>query len=140
MTVVLPMLLAGVLLGAPSDQQPEKKPEKYSIDTSKTTKDLQAGESGMFWMHIQPKAGFKVSAEAPLKIDLSADGLKLHKSKLARTDATDKKAEAPEFGVKFAAVEPGTRAIKVDATFFVCDAQICERKKAQLSVPVSVRQ
>ena len=30
-------------------------------------------------------------------------------------------------------------SIEVDASFFVCDANICERKKEKVSVPVSVR-
>jgi hypothetical protein len=113
--------------------------KKYTIDVSKTTSDVKAGAGGTFALHIQAAAGFKVSHEAPLKITLQSDGLKLAKSALGAADAKDKKATSPEFEVKFGADAAGQKKIEVDATFFVCDDKICERKKETLSVPVSVR-
>ena len=113
--------------------------KKYSIDFSKTTKSVKPGDKGLFYMHIKPAKGFKVSTEAPLKIKLDSGALELHKKKLSVKDAKDKKAEAPEFGVKFGAPTAGETSIDVDATFFVCDENICERKTEKVSVPVAVR-
>jgi hypothetical protein len=114
-------------------------PKNYTIDHSQTTKEVKPGQSGMLYLHIVPADGFKVSAEAPLKINLTAAGLKLHKTNLGHDDAKDKKSTAPEFGVKFAAPEQGDKAIEVDATFFVCDERICERKQEKLTVAINVK-
>ena len=114
-------------------------PKNYTIDISQTTKEVKTGQNGVLYLQIVPEQGFKVSAEAPLKINLAAEGLKLHKTKLGHEDAKDKKSTSPEFGVKFAAAEEGERAIDVDATFFVCDEKICERKTEKITVAIAVK-
>lgn len=114
--------------------------KKYDIDISKTSKEVGQGKNGQFALLIKVKPGFKVSQEAPLKIKLASDGLKLKKSKLAAKDAKTKKWTSPEFGVPFVAEKTGAQSINVDATFFVCDEQICERKKEKLAIPVTVKQ
>jgi uncharacterized membrane protein len=131
------LILAALFVAAPAAADAADK--KYSIDLSKTTKAVKPGEKGMFYMHIKPAEGFKVSKEAPLKIALTSAALELHKKKLSVKDVKDAKASGTEFGVKFAAPKEGDTSIEVDAMFFVCDENICERKKEKLSVPVSVR-
>jgi hypothetical protein len=113
--------------------------KNYSIDLSQTTKEVKPGQSGFLVVHIVPADGFKVSAEAPLRINLQSEGLKLHKTKLGHDDAKDKKSTSPEFGVRFGAPEEGDKSIDVDATFFVCDERICERKQEKLTVAVNVK-
>jgi hypothetical protein len=114
-------------------------PKNYTIDTSQTTQEVKAGGNGTLHLQIIPANGFKVSPEAPLKINLSAEGLKLNQSALGHDDAKDKKSTSPEFGVKFGAPEQGGKSIQVDATFFVCDEKICERKTEKLSVAINVK-
>ncbi len=133
----LGFLVAGLLASAqPNTADADKK---YEIDVSATTKQVKPGDSGMFHMHIKPAKGYKVSTDAPLKIQLASKDLKLHKDKLSVKDAKDSKAKAPEFGVKFGAPSECSASIEVDASFFVCDANICERKKEKISIPVAVR-
>ena len=135
---VVSMMIAGLFtLGLVATAEAADK--KYSIDLSKTTKQVKPSEKGMFYMHIKPAEGYKVSKEAPLKIKLTSPALDLHKKKLSVKDAKDAKAKGAEFGVKFVASKEGDTSIEVDATFFVCDENICERKKEKLTVPVSVR-
>lgn len=129
-------LFASLALTSATDGAPKQK--KYDIDVSKTTTQVKTGTDGLLHLLIQAKKGYKVSPDAPLKIKLAADGLKLHKTKLGHKDAKDAKATSPEFGVRFAAAEAGKRKIDVDATFFVCDANICERKTEKLTVAVNV--
>ena len=89
-------------------------PKNYTIDVSQTTKEVKPGSSGMLHLVIKPTEGFKVSPEAPLRINLASEGLKLHKTKLGHDDAKDKKSTSPEFGVKFATEkEAGDEAIEV---------------------------
>jgi hypothetical protein len=115
-------------------------PKNYTIDLSQTTKEVKSGQSGYLHLQIVPADGFKVSAEAPLRINLASEGLKLHKTKLGHEDAKDKKSTSPEFGVRFGTAEEGDNAIAVDATFFVCDERICERKQEKLTVAINVKQ
>lgn len=133
------MLVAAGLAAQAPQTEGDKDDKKYTLDFSKTTQQVQPGSPGMFWMQIQAAPGFKVSQEAPLKIALQGEGVKLDKSNLGVSDSKDKKADSPEFGVKFATEGAGDKAITVDATFFVCDDKICERKKEKVTVPVSVR-
>lgn len=132
------VLLIGLsLAGQPKEETAPGK--KYSLDLSKTTAELKPGASGQLWLQIQAAPGYKISTEAPLKIALSSDNLKLHKTALGATDAKDQKATSPEFGVKFGAEQAGECKIDVDATFFVCDAKICERQKEKVTALVKVK-
>jgi hypothetical protein len=129
-------LLVLTLAGADNAAPPVKN---YTIDFGGTSKEVQAGKKGELKLLIKAAEGYKVSAEAPLKIGLDAPGLDLSKKQLGHDDKKDKKSEAPEFTVSFGAASAGDKAIAVDAMFFVCNDKVCERKTEKLSVPVSVR-
>jgi hypothetical protein len=113
--------------------------KNYTFDLSQTSKEVQAGKSGNLKLAIKPAEGFHVSPDAPLKIGLEASGLDLSKKALGHDDAKDKKSPAPEFEVKFAALEAGSKSITVDAMFFVCSEKLCERKTEKVSIPVTVK-
>lgn len=133
---VATLLLVGLtVIANPKDDGPKK----YTLDLSKTTNEVKAGGEGYFHLAIKASEGFKVSAEAPLRIKLASPGLKLHKKKLGHKDAKDAKSTSPEFEVRFGADAAGEQSIDVDATFFVCDDKICERKNEKLTVAVAVK-
>src|SRR5262249_19777486 len=113
--------------------------KNYTIDVSGTTTSVKSGESGRLILKIQPAKGYHVSPEAPLKITLSGDGVKLSKESLSRQDAADQKSEAPQFQVGFGTHDPGKKAIAADAMFFVCSDTLCERKTEKLTVQVDVK-
>ena len=117
----------------------EQTGDKYTIDVSETTNSIKPGKAGKFVLHIKAAPGYKVSKDAPLKVKLASEGVALSKSQLKAKDATDPKFTSPMFKVPFQAKDKGETAIAMDASFFVCDVKICERKTAKLSVPVSVR-
>lgn len=114
--------------------------KKYEITFEGTTKDVKMGKDGTFAIAIKPMPGFKVSNEAPLKIKLASAGLELKKKLLRTKDAKEKWDKSPAFAVNFGAPAAGQQTIDVNATFFVCDVKICERKSEKLSIPVSVTQ
>ena len=114
-------------------------PKNYTVDLAGTTKEVQAGKKGELKLSIKAAEGYKVSAEAPLKIGLEATGLDLAKKQLGHADAKDKKSTTPEFQVAFGAGEAGDKSIVVDAMFFVCNDKICEKKTEKLTVAVAVR-
>ncbi len=130
---------AALAVGQPKVSPPTQKGDKFSIDASKTTQTLKKGDKGQFVLEILASPGFKVSQDAPLKVKLASDGLALTKTSLKAKDAKPRKFTSPTFKVPFTARSPGQTSIAMNAMFFVCDVEICERKTAQLSVPVSVR-
>ena len=134
-------LLVGLALsmGQPKVNPSSEAEPKFSVDVSETTKSVKSGKKGQFVLHIKAAPGFKVSQDAPLKVKLASDGVALAKSTLKAKDATDKKFTSPRFQVPFTGAKAGDTAIGMNAMFFICDVEICERKTAQLSVPVSVR-
>ena len=134
---VVAMMALGLALAAEPAADDAKKPP-YTLDVQGTTKQCKAGSSGVFALHIKPAEGYYIHPKAPLKIKLDAKGLALKKSKLGRKDAKDAKSKAPRFEVSFGAKESGDHSIGADATFFVCSADICERKTAKLQIPVKV--
>ena len=139
MTTVLVAMGLALTAAQPKVSPSEKDAKKYSIDVSKTTKAVAKGKKGRFVLEIKTAPGFKVSQDAPLKVKLASDGVSLAKSSLKAKDATKKKFTAPTFNVPFTGKNVGKTSIAMNATFFVCDVEICERKTAKLSVPVSVR-
>jgi hypothetical protein len=131
------MSAAILVLGLAVLSQQEAK--NYTIDVSQTTKEVKEGQDGYFHLQIVPTSGYKVSAEAPLKINLASAGVELHKKSLGHADAKDAKSTSPEFGVRFGAPKEGDKTIEVDATFFVCSDKICERKQEKMTVAVAVK-
>jgi len=133
-------LLLGLALSATPVADDAAEAKKYEISFEGTTSDVSKGAKGTFSMCIKPSEGYKISNEAPLKIKLDSKGLALAKTLLKTKDAKKKWDKSPEFAVGFGADAEGAQSIDVDATFFVCDVKICERKTEKISVPVSVRQ
>jgi hypothetical protein len=133
-------MLLSLLFAAGLSVAAQDSAKNYTLDTSGTSQEVQTGKSGNLKLSIKPAAGYHVSPDAPLKIGLAADsGLELSKKTLGHDDAKDKKSEAPEFDVKFGALETGKKAITVDATFFVCNPKLCERKTEKLQVAINVK-
>lgn len=137
MSLTAALLGLAIVAAQPTEENVDKK---YTIDFTETTKDVEKGKRGLFAMHIKAAEGYKVSQDAPLKIQLASSGLDLQKKTLKSKDATEKKWTSPRFAVRFGADEPGEQKIDVDAVFFVCDEKICERKKEKMTVAVKVQE
>jgi hypothetical protein len=128
--------IAALTTAASADDKAEKR---YQLDTGGTTTALKAGKGGVFKLQIKPAQGFKVSAEAPLKITLRSSSLQLAKDALGHADAEGK--DAPKFAVTFQAPKGGPKgksSIEADAVFVVCNETVCERKSEKLAVAVVV--
>lgn len=135
------MLLLGLALSTaqPKGLTTETKGDKFSIDVSETTMSVKPGENGKFVLQIKAAEGYKVSDEAPLKIKIASDGVSLSKNKLGSKDAKPRKFTSPTFKVPFTAKDAVQTSIDVNASFFVCDVKICERRTAKLAIPISVK-
>lgn len=108
----------------------------FSIETQKS--EVAAGAAGRVGILIKTKRGAHVSAEAPLKINLTAKGLKLSKEKLVGGDAVEGKGASPRFEVPFVAEAKGPATVDADLTFFICTEKLCERQASKVTIPVTV--
>ena len=133
------LLITAAFAGPAAAKDEGEAKKNYAIDTSGTTTVVKPGTDGTLKLQIKPASGYKVSAEAPLKIALSSEQVKLSKEKLGHKDATEKEAEAPTFTVPFSASKNGKGTISADAMFFICSETICERKTEKLTVAVDVK-
>ncbi|MBI4814654.1 MAG: hypothetical protein HY791_00250 [Deltaproteobacteria bacterium] len=137
----LPIILSfglAIVSGPKNDGKTNSDEKPYRIDLSGTTLKVKAGAEGGLSLQIKPIEGYHVSAEAPLKISLTGDGLTLAKNQLGHQDADDPKSAAPRFKVAFSSKAKGERVINADALFFVCSESLCERKTEKVAVRVDV--
>jgi hypothetical protein len=111
-------------------------PKAYQVEAPAAR--VKAGAKGKATIHIQVKAGSHVSEEAPLKIALKSDGLKLDKELLRTPDIVEGKGASPRFEVPFTAAKPGAQSIEATMNFVVCTKELCERESETVKIPVSV--
>lgn len=142
MFAVTSLMLAAGLLASPSEAKPTS--QKYSLSFAGTSEQLKLGAPGVFALKIDAAPGFHISADAPLKIKLSGQRLKLSKATLKQRDSKAKKPKGrkyvtPEFVVPMEGTEAGAGKVLVDASFFVCDAKMCEHRRAKKQLPVEVQ-
>jgi hypothetical protein len=119
----------------------EEDPSKgtWHLDTSATTSTVNQGQKGKVALAIMTKEGIHVSPDAPLKIELTSNGLKLDKATLAHADAVDPKAPQPRFEVPFVAEQKGAQTVDANMTFFVCSEKWCLRQKEKVTLKVDVK-
>jgi Disulphide bond corrector protein DsbC len=115
----------------------------YEVTTRGSTERLKVGEKGSFVLQISVKEGAHVSDEAPLKLELKGQNVRIEKLKLTLSDSVAKKAQGqtyanPRFEVPMTAEAAGKGGVDGKLTFFICTEQICARQQKTISVPVEV--
>lgn len=142
MSAVTALMIAAKLFASPSEARPV---QKYTLSFAGSSEKLKLGDPGVFALRIDAAPGFRISADAPLKIKLSGQGLKLSKTTLKQRDSIAKKPKGkkryvnPEFKCRMDGTEAGAGQVQVDASFFVCDDKICQRKRAKKRLAVEVQ-
>lgn len=111
--------------------------KKYDIKVPAVT--AKAGQKSDATLKIEAAAGSHVSDEAPLKIILKGDGVKLEKEKLTTADIAEGKGASPTFKITFTAEKAGAQKIEAQATFIVCTKELCEREQETVNIPVDVK-
>ncbi|HZA51332.1 MAG TPA: hypothetical protein VE549_11375 [Myxococcaceae bacterium] len=115
----------------------------YEVTTRGSTEKLKAGETGSFVLQISPKPGAHVSDEAPLRLELKGQNVKVEKAKLTLADSVAKKAEGqkyqnPRFEVPVTAAGAGKGSVDGKLVFFICTENLCARQQKTLSVPIEI--
>ena len=111
--------------------------KKYEIKIAPASAKAGARSAARFEIDAVP--GSHVSDEAPLKISLQAQGLKLEKDKLTTADIVAGKGSSPKFEIPFTAEKAGQTSIEGKAIFIVCTKELCEREQDTLHIPVTVK-
>ena len=111
----------------------------YRIATDGSTKALRPGAKGTLVLAIVPVEKVHVHPQAPLKITLQSQGLKLSKASLGHADAVDPRAEGPRFLVPFVAGSAGQQEVKANLDFFICSDRWCVKQVKDVTVPVKVK-
>jgi hypothetical protein len=122
---------------APARGEEQDLNSLFDIKTDGTTQKVKVGEQGKFVLAIKTKDGSHVSDEAPLKLELSASGVKLEKKKLTYADSLTRKSAGPRypdplFEVPFTAEAAGKNAIDANLTFFLCTESVCARQAKKI--------
>ena len=136
-------LLCGGIQMAMADGEPNPT-TLYDLSTEGSTQKLKAGEQGMAVLWIRAKQGAHVSDETPLKLEVSAERVKLTKrtftyaDSVTRASAGVRRYPDPKFEIPFSATAPGKSNIDLKLTFFICTDKLCARQQRTLKVPVQV--
>ena len=115
----------------------------YEVTTRGSTEKLKPGQTGSFVLQITPKAGAHVSDEAPLRLELKGQNVKVEKTKLTLGDSVAKKADGqkyqnPRFEVPVRAEAAGKGSVDGKLIFFICTETLCARQQKTLSVPIEI--
>jgi hypothetical protein len=108
-----------------------------TVSTEGSSSKLKAGEKGKVVIAFHVAAGSHISAEAPLKLELSSEKAALDKKLLTLADSRQK--GEPRFEVGFGTEGKGSTAIDAKLTYFVCTDTKCVRQSKKLSVAVEVQ-
>lgn len=99
----------------------------------------KAGELGTFDVTIASKGDWHVNQDFPTEVTIEhADGLKVPKSKLTKSDAAEFGMKKARFEVPFTPEQAGRHQVDADVSFAVCSAETCmpQQKKLALNLPV----
>ena len=132
--MLAPLILAALVLGvAPKEAEPE-----YRFLLEGTSEAIELGSFGAVRITVAPRSDKKLNLKSPLRIELEAEGLVLDKAQLGAADAIEAERRV-SFETRFEGTREGPTQLKVQATFFICDERVCERRTESRTVAVTVR-
>lgn len=113
----------------------------YDVRTDGSTQKAKVGDKGKFVLSIKTKNGSHVSDEAPLKLEVTGNGVNVEKNKLTYADSVAKKLPPgqyadPRFEIPFTIEKPGTNSVDANLTFFICTDKVCARQSQKIHLPV----
>jgi hypothetical protein len=122
------LLVAAVLVLAPRPPV-QAAPQGHDIRLA-ANDQAQVGETRSLSLTIAAHAGYTISRDGPLYIDLASAGaeagiLELPRPRYQRSDAADVQAEAPRFDLRYIARAPGQTTVRVALFFWVCGPRVC---------------
>jgi hypothetical protein len=111
--------------------------KRYKIEAPAA--QAKVGAKSTATLRIVASEGSHVSDEAPLKIALKGDGVKLDKELLHTADIADGRGASPRFDLPITGDRKGDATITAEMTFIVCTKELCEREQEQVTIPVRVQ-
>lgn len=132
---------------APAPQQAVKKatpPGPVVSDTSfqlslQSQPTYTSGEAGKVQLHLDPRGGYHVNLDYPVRVDLKAGpSVKLDKPSLTKPDAVEFGEERARFEAAFTA-EAGRHELLATVDFAVCTKETCLPEKRTLAIVLNVQ-
>ena len=146
MTKLIPIATLAALLAAAAafaQQAPPDPATLYELSASVGAPKVAAGEPATLVLCVKAKPGNHISAEAPLRVELSGANATPSKATLKLADSVVNREAGKEitevrFEVPYATAQPGPAQAKAKAVVFVCTENLCLRDAKELSVPFEV--
>jgi hypothetical protein len=86
---------------------------------------IRAGRPAALSLSIVPASGYRLLADGPVLVRLSATGMRLGRALYRREDAVDPRAEVPRFELAVTAEGAGPARLRAALTFYLCRAARC---------------
>jgi hypothetical protein len=100
---------------------------------------LTAGTPGKVQVVLEPKGGYHVNQDYPIRVDLKAkEGVKLDKASLAKPDASTFSEQSARFDVGFTA-DKGTHDVEATVDFAVCTSETCVPDQRTIAIALDVQ-
>jgi hypothetical protein len=131
-------ILALALTALPA-RAPAGEARDYEIGVTAGRDAFKAGEQGTWEMTITPRGDRVLKGETPLKVLLrTGEGIELGRAELGKADLKAGKDKAKVLSAPFTARKTGEHTIAADATFYLCNAQSCNRYKETVKLSLKV--
>ena len=114
--------------------------ELYSVDVKLAPAIVKVGEPTHLEVAFKVAGDAHISSEAPLTIKLQGPPpLKFERATLHYHDAVAPVGPAPHFDTTVTSETSGTESIQVALSFYVCTAELCDRRSEQRTLTLAVR-
>ena len=132
-------VLAGLLVVAAATPARGASPDALCRVTSwASPQQLTPGASATVFFLLQPQAGAKLAAHAPLRVGLDARNFSLTKTELSHADAVVRDG-GTLLAAKVKAERPGRATLRARLLFYICTRSACTRQTRQLDLALMVR-
>ena len=113
--------------------------ENYRLEL-KHPQSIAANKMGEIYIKIIPTNGYKMNEQAPLSIAFKypAEGIKLAKEKLLKSDALVPGAKEPEFKNQIEGLKAGEYEIEATLKFVICTEKDCQIKRVIKTLKIKI--
>lgn len=125
-----------------SEEAAAEAARAYQLEVTPGPVKVKAGAQGTAKVTVVPRPNAHVDPRAPLSLTAASasDGkiAEVSRAKQVNKDAKPTEKQGVEFELAFTGKAPGADALKAQVSFYICTANLCERQKRDVTVPVVV--
>jgi hypothetical protein len=123
---------------APSPPTPTVEDTSFKLAFEKPD-TYTAGQPGTLKVVLEPRGGYHVNQDYPIRVDLKAPGVvKLAKPSLGKADAAAFSEQTARFDVGFTA-DKGSHDVQATVDFAVCTSETCVPDQRTIAIALDVQ-